>query len=196
MRIVREALYEFERGDNALNNLGIGRKKLIADMLDSYGLHNYNIDNSFNVTLYSGIVISADFNHQEIFSNINELYIMGSLKMTYAKQIKKIGCKKLAIAKNLFMQHAGITKLPDSFIVDEICDVSDNDITKLPNNFRVGMGLFLRHTLISELPENLFVGGDLHIETTDIKVIPESATIRGKIFKNIGEDLIDKIKNR
>ena len=49
MKLVREHINEFERGDNSLKNLGIGKKDLIENWLKQYDIKNYTINDDFTI---------------------------------------------------------------------------------------------------------------------------------------------------
>jgi hypothetical protein len=49
MKLVKETLYEFERSDNSLKNLGIGKRLLIEKWLAEMGIRWYTINDDFTI---------------------------------------------------------------------------------------------------------------------------------------------------
>jgi hypothetical protein len=58
MKIVREHINEFERSDNSLKNLGIGKKALIKQWLDNYNVRNYVINDDFTIDVIGYVNLS------------------------------------------------------------------------------------------------------------------------------------------
>jgi hypothetical protein len=58
MKIVRENLYEFERGDNSLSNLGIGERTLIKQWLDKYKISKYIINDDLTINVDDNVNLS------------------------------------------------------------------------------------------------------------------------------------------
>jgi hypothetical protein len=56
--IAKESLNEFERGNDSLKNLGIGKKALIENWLNEYNINEYVINDDFTID-----VLPLKFNH-------------------------------------------------------------------------------------------------------------------------------------
>jgi hypothetical protein len=55
MKLVRENINEFVRSDDALKNLGIGKRKLIEDWLKKYDITKYEIDEYFEINVFQDV---------------------------------------------------------------------------------------------------------------------------------------------
>jgi hypothetical protein len=58
MKLVRENINEFERGGDALTNLGIGKKVLIEKWLKQYGVEDYVINDDFTIDVNNIVQIN------------------------------------------------------------------------------------------------------------------------------------------
>ncbi|MDD5649220.1 MAG: hypothetical protein PHF86_02200 [Candidatus Nanoarchaeia archaeon] len=60
MKLVKEAI-SFERGNNPMKNLGLGRKNLIEKWLNEMMIEDYNIKDDYTIDALKGNVIDLSF---------------------------------------------------------------------------------------------------------------------------------------
>jgi hypothetical protein len=181
MKLVRENLNEFERGDNSLKNLGIGKTVMIEKWFNDFGIskNRYKIDDKFNIWHRGDL----DLSWCEIKNLPDNLTVDGNLNLKNCPDIYVLP-NNLHVYGDLYLCGTSITSLPDDLFVRWGLDLSSTDFTSLPDNLTVNGWLDLRDSYITELPNNLTVKNTLWITNTKIKYLPKSLKAGAEIFKD------------
>lgn len=201
--LVKENLYEFERGMKPKRALGISIESRIEKWLEHNNLEqfNYHIDYDLNIVFnaaWSTLYFKGDFPMPPepvklIFPN--DVRIVTDREDILTKIIAKGNIsingnityipEELTFNKSLNLSHTNsLEKLYDNMTVNGILNLAYSSLDKLPNNLKVKKSLIISGSNISELPPDLYVGGNIYMTDMEYKVdIPESVYIGKDILK-------------
>ncbi|MFW6311276.1 MAG: hypothetical protein ACOC1K_03470 [Nanoarchaeota archaeon] len=178
--IVRENLYEFERGMDPKRALGISRIDKIIDWLEKNSPNaRYQIGDNFKVTIFGNIYI------EEGESWIPSDMIIDGDFIAHIKDnnIKKIPDNIKVYGSIDFLSSHSLEEIGDNFYSKDYAGFSMTSLKKIGKNCHIGGNLFLNQSPISYLPNDIRVEGNLHIYKTNIIKIPQSAEIEGEIIR-------------
>jgi hypothetical protein len=111
MKLVRENLNEFERGDNSLKNLGIGKRVLIENWLKKYEIIRYVINDDLTINVNGDVDLDfhdiGEFPDYIQFNKVDGVFTCSECSLTSLR-----GCP-LIVNSNFWCDGNLLTNLDD-----------------------------------------------------------------------------------